>query len=55
MGKTSLARYVQDFVQDKMVEYIFSNKGNHSLENLVKQILEELINSAPKDSIKSKN
>lgn len=54
MGKTSLARYVQDFVQDKMVGVYISNKGNHSLENLVKQILEELINSAPKDSIKSK-
>ena len=54
MGKTSLARYVQDFVQDKMVGAYISNKGNHSLENLVKQILEELINSAPKDSIKSK-
>lgn len=26
MGKTSLARYVQDFVQDKMVEYIFQIK-----------------------------
>ena len=54
MGKSSLARYVQDFVQDKMVGVYISNKGNHSLENLVKQILEELINSAPKDSIKSK-
>ncbi len=54
MGKTSLAKYVQEIVQDKMIGVYISNKGNHSLENLVKQILEELINSAPKDSIKSK-
>jgi hypothetical protein len=54
MGKTSLAKYVQDFVKDRMIGVYISNKGNHSLENLVKQILEELINSAPKDSVKSK-
>ena len=54
MGKTSLAKYVQEIVHDKMIGVYISNKGNHSLENLVKQILEELINSAPKDSIKSK-
>lgn len=54
MGKTSLARYVQEFLQDKMIGVYISNKGNHSLENLVKQILEKLVNSAPKDSIKSK-
>ena len=54
MGKTSLAKYVQDFVKDRMIGVYISNKGNHSLENLVKQILEELINYAPKDSVKSK-
>ena len=54
MGKTSLAKYVQEIVQDKMIGVYISNKGNHSLENLAKEILEKLINSAPKDSIKSK-
>lgn len=52
-GKTSLAKYVQESVQDKMIGIYISNKGNHSLKYLVKQILEKLVNNAPEDSLKS--
>ncbi len=45
--KTAMLKYLQDFIKDRMIIIHISNKGNYSLEILVKNILEELINLAP--------
>ena len=52
MGKTSVADFVKDFVdyKKKMVGVYVSNKGNHSIEVLAKEIIEALINELPLES-----
>lgn len=56
MGKTSLANYVKNFLENNydMIGVYVSNKGNHSLESLVNSIIEALINEIPKNSLKDK-
>ncbi|WP_299526326.1 ATP-binding protein [uncultured Methanobrevibacter sp.] len=54
MGKTSLAKYVQKLVSDKMLGVYISNKGNESLEKLATDIIEGLVNYIPENSIKHK-
>lgn len=56
MGKTSLAKYVQNYLEAEfdMVGVYVSNKGNNSLESLVNSIIEALLNVVPKESLKDK-
>ena len=57
MGKTSLAKYVQNLSNDKLLEVYISNKGNDSLEILTNQIIEGILSKIPKNSAleKAKN
>ena len=52
MGKTSVTDFVKDFVDYKknMIGVYVSNKGNHSIEVLTKEIIEALINELPPKS-----
>lgn len=45
--KTAIIKYLQDFIETRMISVYISNKGNSSLEILVRNILEELINFTP--------
>ena len=51
IGKTSLAKYVQNLTDDKMIGVYVSNKGNESLEVLTTQIIEGILSKLPKDSV----
>ena len=52
MGKTSVVDFVKNFVDYKknMIGVYVSNKGNHSIEVLTKEIIEALINELPQKS-----
>lgn len=56
MGKTSLAKYVQNYLENNigMTGVYVSNKGNHSLKELVTSIIEGFIKQIPKEGLKEK-
>ena len=54
IGKTSLAKYVQELSSDKMIDIYISNKGNDSLSQLTTKIIEGILNKLPKSTIKEK-
>ncbi len=45
--KTAIIKYLQDFIKNRMISVYISNKGNSSLEILVRNILDELIKFMP--------
>lgn len=56
MGKTSLAQYVQNTLEinhDVIGVYV-TNKGKHTLDELVNSIIESLLKNMKKDSLKDK-
>ena len=54
IGKTSLAKYVQELSNEKMIDVYISNKGNDSLYELTTKIIEGILNKLPKSTIKEK-
>lgn len=56
MGKTSLAEFVKNYVETEynMIGIYISNKGNNSLDSLIVNIFEGLINKIPRNSLKDK-
>lgn len=56
MGKTSIAKYVQKYVENNfnMLGVYISNKGNDSIEQLTSWIIEAIFNQLPHESMKDK-